>query len=127
MQILVLLAVVGAVAWFVWRSQNTQFVVAVNDGQVEVRSGDVPPSFLATVRDLARADPGLRCTITAFRDTDGVRLEARGLDDGRTQRLRNTLRLSPQSRLRGTENPVNEHNARRAYGLASWIRALFRR
>ena len=125
--VVVLLLVAFAVTWFVWDRSNTVFVVVVRDGRPSVTQGAPPAAFLHTLREIV-ASAGIRsCRVKGVKAEGGVSLRASGLDEGQLQRLRNTIRLSPQGHLRAGPSPVNERNFWRALGLAWLLERLFGR
>lgn len=127
MPLVVLVLVLAIVAWLWWDWSNTLFVLKVSNGRLEVARGTPPGDFVRAARDIVRRPVVSHGTIKGVKAEHGVSIRARGLDEGQVQRLRNTLRLSPQSQLRSGQSPVNERNFWRAIGLAWLLELIFRR
>lgn len=127
MHILVLVLLGFGLVYAAWTWNNTLFVIQVSGGRVDVTRGQPPVRFVQTVREVVAFPPVDRATIKGVKTEGGVSIRTSGLDEGRTQRLRNAMRLSPQSQLRSGESPVNERNFWRALGLAWLIRMFFDR
>lgn len=113
-------------AWLTWRSSNLMWRIDIEQGRVVRVAGTPPGAFVSAVREIVAMPPVVNAQLVARRGDVGAVLEIRGVDPGRRQRLQNVFRLQPSSTLRGTPNPVNEENVRRAYTLAQLLR-WFRR
>ena len=100
MPLIILLLLAFAIAWVVWDRSNTLFELNVEDGRVQVLSGQPHIRFLQVVQEVVGTPPIAAGYIRAVKTSDGVSLKAKGLNDGQLQRLRNTLRLMPQAKLR---------------------------
>jgi hypothetical protein len=99
--LLVLVAVVALVVFWLASRARELFVVSVRGGRVLVVRGRVPLGFLGDVRTVVARPPVRWATIRAVKGEHHARLVVSGdLDDGRAQRLRNAFGLRPMSQLR---------------------------
>src|SRR5690349_555891 len=121
--VLIVVALVVA-GWFLTRSGEL-FFVSVRDGRALLVRGRIPPGLLTHIRDIVKEPPVARASIFVHRTPEGARLTTRGIDPGRTQRLRNTLGIYPMSQLRSA--PVDaERSFGQIAGLA-WLAWLMTR
>ncbi|MEN0063866.1 MAG: DUF3634 family protein [Myxococcota bacterium] len=102
MSILVLLGVMALVAWLVWRSQRTLWVVDIRNTDVFVVRGQPPIALLTAIREIAERDAIAHARLTARRGQHGGILRTSGLEEGPRQRLQNVYRLQPEARLRSS-------------------------
>ena len=120
-----ILVVVALVVFFAWRAAEI-FCVSVRDGRALVIRGRVPPPLMRAIREIVGAQPQVaRATIRAVRGENGARLTARGIDEGRLQRLRNAFGLYPVSKLRAAA-PVARPTLGQVLGIA-WLAWLLDR
>ena len=102
------------------------FVMHLYDGGVAVEKGNPPADLMYAAQQIAARMGDGMATVKAVKGAEGVRLWGEGLTEGEIQRLRNVHRLSVQSALRASPNPVNEQNVRKAWSLARLLRMLTR-
>jgi hypothetical protein len=120
-----ILAVVVVVVYLVWRSGEI-FRVSVRNGRALVIRGRVPPALMRAIREIITSRPEVaRATIRAVRGQHGARLTARGVDEGRLQRLRNAFGLYPVSKLRAAP-PIARPSLGQVLGIA-WLAWMFDR
>jgi hypothetical protein len=114
---------VAVLLYVSWR-QNELFSISVRRGRVLLVRGRIPGTLLGEFRTIARGIE--RGSIRAAKTQHGARLTASGFDDGRLQRLRNTLSLYPIAQLRAAK-PVANPTWGQVLGIASlawWLDGL---
>ena len=120
----VAVAIVFAIWW--WSRTAELFAVWVRNGRIIRVRGNVPGTLLSDIRDVVAKPPVARATIRAVKEADAAYLRVSGVDDGRSQRLRNCFRLYPLSRLR-QKPAVEKPTFWQAVTLASLVAWIFGR
>ena len=124
--VLVVAAVLAALFFFVLVPRmNELFLVSVREGEVLVVRGRVPAALLHDIADVVRRARLRRGTIRAVRESGHSRLVTSGIDDGTTQRLRNTFGTHPIQRLQAAP-VVSQRNVGQLLGFA-WLAWLLHR
>jgi Protein of unknown function (DUF3634) len=109
-----------------WSRTSELFTVWVRNGQVVRVRGRIPAGLLSDMKDIVRKPPVRAAKIRAVKEADAARLVASGIDEGRTQRLRNCFRLYTIARLR--QAPIVEKPTFwQAVSLASLVAWIFDR
>jgi hypothetical protein len=117
---------VVALALAVWAYRaNEIFCVSVRKGQVLVVRGRVPGTLLADIRMIVARPIVARATIRAVKAESGARIVTSGIDEGQTQRLRNTFSVYPMARLRAAP-PIERKTVGQILGIA-WLAWIFER
>lgn len=95
---------VAAVAIFVglwWFTRTRElFVVSVRNGRTLLVRGRLSQGLMNDIAEIVASPPAARATVKAVAGEHNARLVVSGLDEGRTQRLRNTFGIRPVARLR---------------------------
>lgn len=104
----------AAVLWLAGRG-NELFVLSIRDGELLVLRGRVPQGLLGDFRPIVRGVH--RGQLVARREGDGARLQGRGLDATRMQRLRNLIGLRSAAQLLGAV-PLRDPSIGQRLGIA---------
>jgi len=108
--------------WWFTRTREI-FVVSVRDGRVLLVRGRAPAGLLADIGAIVAKPPVRRATIKAVAGEHNARLVVSGLDEGRTQRLRNVFGVRPVARLRAVP-AIARPSVGQLLGIA-WLAWLF--
>jgi hypothetical protein len=122
--ILVLLVVL-VVAWLVFSRANEIFFVSVRDGKTLVVRGRLPAGLRSQLAEVVAQPPVTRGSIRAVKTPHGARLATSGIDDARTQRLRNVFGLYPMSQLRRA--PIDSNRTLGQILGIAWLAWLLQR
>lgn len=124
MPIILFLGVVALIFFLVIVPRmNELFLISVRDGKLLVVRGRVPVKLRQDFADVVKRARVRRGTIRAVRESGHSRLTTSGLDEGTTQRLRNTFGTHPVQRLQAAPL-VKKRNLGQYLGFA-WLAWLF--
>ncbi len=99
------LLAIAAVLGVALTRANELFVVSVRNGRAIYVRGRIPRGLLADINDVVSRAQVAHATIRVVFSQGRIRVLARGLDERVLQRLRNTVGIVPEHKLRGASVP----------------------